>query len=195
MLEMRAAQAKKDEQEAAKKLAEMETALGSKLPPELREELIARVSAERTSVLLQWVTANPKADLTSLSPKMRTELARMIDQSRTRAQNAWAAEKRAMVSGRRAKGDDGDAGKEPTRREARAGDVRRLKKRGVVVKPAGSKPQRRAGDPALRHEEGPGREGAGHRAISTPQGQGGRRGKSGTVKGWTAAGSGVCARR
>ena len=190
MLEMRAAQAKKDEQEAAKKLAEMETALGSKLPPELREELIARVSAERTSVLLQWVTANPKADLTSLSPKMRTELARMIDQSRTRAQNAWAAEKRAMLveRARRAKGDDGDAGKGADGGEKqRAGDVRRLKKkRGVVVQPAGSKPRAKgAGDPApAPAKKAPAVKAPATKKPSTPQkGQGAAgSGKSGTVK-------------
>ena len=180
MLEMRIAQAKKDEQEAAKKLAEMETALGSKLPPELREELIARVSAERTSVLLQWVAANPKADLTSLSPKTRTELARMIDQSRTRAQNAWAAEKRAMLveRARRAKGGgDGDAGK-----GAAGGE----KKRGVVVQPAGSKPRAKgAGDPApAPAKKAPAVKAPATKKASTPQkGQGAAgSGKSGTVK-------------
>ena len=95
----------------------MESALGSKLPPQLRAELIARVAAERTEVLLQWVSANPGTDLSNLSPKVRTELARKIDQSRTRAQNAWAAEKRAMLveRARRAKegGGDADAGKGP----------------------------------------------------------------------------------
>lgn len=155
MREMRAAQAKKDEQEAAKKLAEMEAALGSKLPPQLRAELIARVSAERADVLLQWVSSNPGTDLSNLSPKVRTELARMIDQSRTRAQNAWAAEKRAMLveRARRAKegGGDADAGKGAAGGEKqRAGEVRRVKKkRGVAPKPAGSKPSAKgAGDPA-----------------------------------------------
>ena len=191
MLEVRTAQAKKDEQEAAKKLAEMETALGSKLPPELREELIARVSAERTSVLLQWVTANPKADLTSLSPKTRTELARMIDQSRTRAQDAWAAEKRAMLveRARRAKGGgSGDAGKGADGGEKqRAGDVRRLKKkRGVVVQPAGSSPRAKgAGDPApAPAKKAPAVKAPATKKASTPRkGQGAAdSGKSGTVK-------------
>ena len=180
MREMRIAQAKKDEQEAAKKLAEMEAALGSKLPPELREELVARVSAERASVLLQWVTANPKADLTSLSPKTRTELARMIDRSRIRAQDAWAAEKRAMLveRARRAKGGgDGDAGKGADGGEKqRAGDVRRLKKkRGVVVQPAGSKPRAKGSwrPGSCAGEEGPGREGACHQeGLHAPGGPG-----------------------
>lgn len=199
MREMRAAQAKKDEQEAAKKLAEMESALGSKLPPQLRAELIARVAAERTEVLLQWVSANPGTDLSNLSPKVRTELARKIDQSRTRAQNAWAAEKRAMLveRARRAKegGGDADAGKGAAGGEKqRAGEVRRVKKkRGVVPKPAGSKPPvKGAGDPApapakkaAPAEKAPAvkKAPAAKKAPATGKGKGAAgTGKSGTVK-------------
>ena len=199
MREMRAAQAKKDEQEAAKKLAEMESALGSKLPPQLRAELIARVAAERTEVLLQWVSANPGTDLSNLSPKVRTELARKIDQSRTRAQNAWAAEKRAMLveRARRAKegGGDADAGKGAAGGEKqRAGEVRRVKKkRGVVPKPAGSKPPvKDAGDPApapakkaAPAEKAPAvkKAPADKKAPATGKGKGtAGTGKSGTVK-------------
>lgn len=146
MREMREAQAKKDQVEAEKMVKQMESAYGAKLPADLQRELAQRVAMERIDVLLQWVTSNPKEDLTNLSPKSRTELARLIDESRTSAQNAWAAEKRAMLveRARRAKqgaGSGNDKAEADDAKKAKADDGQKAR----VVKPRRAKPMKSTG--------------------------------------------------